>query len=91
MIISCPTCKLRGENKNLAELTSDGLKIIRSIDEEVDGQVDYTLIRATEFDLICGNCLSVVLYKRPQVTIMAPQVDITLAWGTIKTYYENYY
>lgn len=84
-IIMCPHCLVGGMRKSLAELIPGGLKIIRSVDEE--RTVDYTIVHASEFSLICGNCNNVVLYKKP--LIINPQVNILMAWGTIMNYYAE--
>ncbi len=81
MIISCPTCLIHGERRNLAEIIPDGLKIIRS----VNGVIDFTIVKTKEFEVLCGHCMSSVLYKQPK-SISIP-TDITVMWGTIMTYY----
>lgn len=90
MIISCPYCSLQGNKKNLAEILPDGsIKVLRmsKITESLERIVDFTIIQANEFNLICGTCMNIVIYRRPITAL--PQVNIMNAWGTMLTHYEK--
>lgn len=82
-IVVCPYCLIKGEHKNLAELTPEGIKVIRS----VNGSIDYTVIQANDFSIVCGNCHNVVVYRQQFVAL--PQVNILDTWGTIYTHYAK--
>lgn len=90
-IIKCPYCILQGLTKNLAEILPNGdIKILRMIKEDRETflpVIDFTIVRASEFQLLCGHCGNVVIYKQP--IIKNSQVNIMLAWGTIQNYYEK--
>jgi hypothetical protein len=82
-IIKCPYCSLQGMTKNLGEIVPGGVKIIRSM----NGLIDFTIIKADEYQLFCGTCGNVVIYRQP--IVVRPQVNILTAWGTIQQYYAN--
>lgn len=65
IILRCPVCQFKGEKQNLAEVLADGgLRIIRS---EGFNNRSYTEIRGNDLTVSCGNCNTVVYYKRPKV------------------------
>ena len=75
--------------KNLAEVAPNGdIKIIRMTKEdEGKTQIDFTVIQATDYNMLCGNCGNVVFYKR--IYQASPAMNIMNSWGTIMTYYAN--
>lgn len=83
MIINCPNCRLRGENKNLGEILADGFRIIRSI----GGTIDYTVIKAKEYTVSCGNCGMDVISTQP--VINRSNFNVLVAFGTIYQYYAK--
>lgn len=84
MVVKCSICYLQGKTKNLADIQEDGgIKVMRN-----QGTVDSTLIYAEEYQIRCGDCLNIAVYKSKPV-IYAKPTDITLMWGTILTYYES--
>lgn len=74
-----------GKDKNLANILPNGdIKVVRFTPNQ---EIDFTIIRAKEFSLICGDCQNVIVYREPK--LISPQVNIMLTWGTMLSYYAN--
>jgi hypothetical protein len=74
---------MNGEKKNLAEVYEHGVKILRNN----NGTIDFTIIKAREFEIICGKCQGTVAYRsEPSVVGYS---NIVNSWGTIMGYYET--
>ncbi len=72
----------------MAEILPDGgIKILRMVNTLDERSIDFTIIQASEFNLICGACQNIVIYKKPYIT--SPQVNILMSWGTMVQYYEK--
>jgi hypothetical protein len=56
--------------------------------EIIEKTIEHTIIQAKEFNLICGTCQNVVIYRQ-QPVMQLPQPSILTTWGTMIQYYET--
>ena len=61
-LLKCPLCEEKGIKQTIAEVLPNGFVSVERRHAKQNGW-DHTVIRGSDFEIICGNCGSIV-FKR---------------------------
>ena len=83
-LIRCPRCEFEdGIVQTLAELSPDGMILVRRSQRISTGKHETTLIVGTNFELLCGRCRTSVFRKQQTINFETITQESFKMIGTI--------